>query len=52
MIGVVRGQRNVTDTKRESRFVESRTHYPLGLSETVQAAFVWDLIPPEWHSSE
>ncbi len=47
VIGIVRGMRSVTDTARESRFVERRTHYPLGLSEVMHAALVWDLIPGE-----
>lgn len=48
IIGIVRGMRSVTDTKRESRFVESRSHYPLGISEVMQASLVWDFVPKDW----
>ena len=34
--------RNVTDTRKESRFVESRTHYPLGITESLQVVLVRD----------
>jgi len=44
VIGVVRGMRNITDTVKESRFVERRTHYPLGISEVLHARFVRDVI--------
>jgi hypothetical protein len=50
IIGIVRGMRSVTDTTRESRFVERRTHYPLGLSEVLQAALIWDFVPGEWQT--
>ena len=46
VVGVIRGMRQLTDTTRESRFVERRTVYPLGLSEVVQAALIWEMIPP------
>ena len=45
ILGFVRGMRNITDTSRESRFVEKRTHYPLGISEVTAAPFLFDLIP-------
>ena len=45
LIGVVRGMRNVTDTVKESRFVERRTHYPLGIAEVLHAALVREMIP-------
>ena len=50
IIGIVRGMRSVTDTTRESRFVERRMHYPLGISEVLQVALVWDFVPREWKS--
>ena len=45
ILGFVRGMRNITETSRESRFVEKRTHYPLGISEVTAAPFLLDLIP-------
>ncbi len=51
IIGIVRGMRSVTDTTRESRFVERRMHYPLGISEVLQAALVWDFVPRDWKAS-
>jgi hypothetical protein len=44
VIGVVLGMKNITDTTKESRFVERKTHYPLGLSEVLHAAFARDLV--------
>ena len=52
IIGIVRGMRSVTDTTRESRFVERKMHYPLGLSEVLQAALIWDFVPGEWQAKE
>ena len=34
----------ITDTDKESRFVERRTNYPLGVSEILHAIFARDLI--------
>jgi hypothetical protein len=45
VLGFVRGMRNITDTTRESRFVEKRVHYPLGIAEVTPASFLLDLIP-------
>ena len=44
LVGIVRGMRSVTDTVKESRFAERRTHYPLGISEVLHAAMVRELI--------
>lgn len=44
VIGIVAGMRNITDTVRESRFVERSTHHPLGISEVLHAALVRDLV--------
>ena len=44
IIGVVRGMRSLTETVKESRFVERRTHYPLGLSEVMHATIVREMI--------
>ena len=44
VVGLVRGMRNVTDTVKESRFVERRRHYPLGVSEVLHATLVRGLI--------
>lgn len=48
VIGIVRGMRNITDTVKESRFVERKTHYPLGISEVLHAALARDLILEQW----
>jgi len=40
IIGVVRSMRNITDTVSESRFVQRRTHYPLGIAEVVTTTLV------------
>jgi hypothetical protein len=37
VVGVVRGMRNITETIKESRFVERRIHHPLGISEVLHA---------------
>ena len=52
LIGFVRGMRNITDTTRESRFVEKRVHYPLGIAEVTPASFLLDLIPAPEPTSE
>lgn len=44
VVGFVLGMRNITDTVKESRFVERRTHYPLGISEVIHATFARELI--------
>lgn len=44
VLGFVRGMRSIVDTAKESRFVERKTQYPLGLSEVVHAAFARELI--------
>ncbi len=48
VIGLVRGMRSIVDTAKESRFVERKTQYPLGISEVLQAALVRDLIGENW----
>ena len=45
ILGFVRGMRNITDTTRESRFIEKRVHYPLGIAEITAASHLLDLIP-------
>jgi hypothetical protein len=47
VIGIVAGMRNITDTVKESRFVERKTHYPLGISEVLHVAFARELIAGE-----
>lgn len=44
VIGFVHGMRNITDTVKESRRVERKTNYPLGISEVTQAIFVREMI--------
>ncbi len=44
MIGIVRGMRNIVDATKESRFVERRTQFPLGVSEVLHAALARQLI--------
>ncbi|NNC86895.1 MAG: trypsin-like peptidase domain-containing protein [Akkermansiaceae bacterium] len=44
VIGFVRGMRNITDTEKESRFVERKIDYPLGVSEVLHAVFARELI--------
>lgn len=44
VIGIVRGMRSVTDMVKDSRFVERRTHYPLGISEVLHATLLRELI--------
>ena len=48
VIGIIRGMRNITDTVKESRFVEKKTHYPLGISEVLHAVLARDLILEQW----
>lgn len=48
VIGIVRGMRNITDTVKESRYVERKTHYPLGISEALHAALARELIEEQW----
>ncbi len=48
ILGIVRGMRNITDTVKESRFVERRTHYPLGISEVLHAVFAREVIDANW----
>jgi hypothetical protein len=36
--------RNITETVRESRFVERRTNYPLGITEALHASLARELI--------
>ncbi len=52
VVGIVRGMRNITDTVKESRFVERKTHYPLGISEVLQAALAAELIRETWPVKE
>lgn len=47
VIGVVRGMRSITDTVKESRFVERKTRYPLGISEVLHATLVRGLVAPD-----
>jgi hypothetical protein len=51
VIGIVRGMRNITDTVKESRFVERKTHYPLGVSEVLHAVLARELIEQSWPSN-
>ena len=44
VIGVVQGKRRITDTVKESRFVERITHYPLGISEVLPATLARELL--------
>lgn len=44
VLGVVRGMRNITETVRESRFVERKINYPLGITEALHAALARELI--------
>lgn len=44
VIGIVRGMRTLFDTVKESRFVERRTLYPLGLAEIMHASFAREVI--------
>lgn len=44
VVGIVRAMRNITDTVKESRFVERRTHFPLGISEALHATLARELI--------
>ncbi len=44
LIGIVTGMRSITDTIKESRFVERRTHYPLGITEALHATFAREII--------
>jgi hypothetical protein len=44
VVGIVRGMRNITETLRESRFVERKLNYPLGITEVLQASFARDLL--------
>jgi Trypsin-like peptidase domain len=48
VIGIVRGMRSITDTVKESRYVERKTNYPLGISEVLHAALARDLILEQW----
>lgn len=52
VIGIVRGMRNITDTVKESRFVERKTHYPLGISEVLHAALARELIEEHWPAGQ
>jgi len=44
VIGIIRGMRRITETLKESRFVERRIHYPLGISEVLHATFLRTII--------
>lgn len=48
VIGIVRGMRNITDTVKDSRFVERKTSYPLGISEVLHAVFAREVIEANW----
>jgi len=48
VIGIIRGMRNIIDTVKESRFVERKTQYPLGISEALHAAFAREVIEANW----
>jgi hypothetical protein len=52
VIGIVRGMRNIVDTKKESRYVETKTTYPLGISEVLHAAFAREVICENWPEGE
>ncbi len=44
IIGIVRSMINVSDTVNESRFVQRRTDYPLGISEVIASVAVHELL--------
>ncbi|TWT81030.1 Trypsin [Planctomycetes bacterium CA13] len=44
VVGMILGMRNITETVRESRFVERKTDYPLGIAEVLHAVFARELI--------
>ena len=44
ILGITRGMQNITDTVKESRFVEKRSDYPLGIAVVVHAKFAAKLI--------
>ena len=44
LLGIVTGMRNITDTVKESRFAERRTHYPLGITEALHAVLAREVI--------
>ena len=44
VLGIVRGMRNITDTVKESRFVERKTDYPMGITEVLHVVFARELI--------
>ncbi|MHB8897267.1 MAG: trypsin-like serine protease [Thermoguttaceae bacterium] len=48
VLGIVRGMRSIVDTTKESRFVERRVQYPLGIGEVLQAALAGDVIRQNW----
>ena len=48
VIGIIRGMRNITDTVKESRFVEKKIHYPLGISEVLHATLAKEVILEHW----
>jgi len=44
MVGIIRGMRNITDTVKESRFVERKTDYPLGITEVLHVVLAREMI--------
>ena len=44
VVGVLVGKHSITDTSKESRFVERKTFYPLDISFAVHASFVRTMI--------
>lgn len=44
IVGVVRGMRNITETVRESKFIERKINYPLGITEVLQARLARDVV--------
>lgn len=44
IVGIVVGKHQITDTKKESRYVERKTHFPLNISYAVHASFARQMI--------
>jgi len=44
IVGIVSGQHRITETVKESKYVERQVHYPLGLSFAVHASYARTMI--------
>ncbi|MEM7010971.1 MAG: serine protease [Verrucomicrobiota bacterium] len=44
IVGIVVGKHQITDSSKESRYVEKKTHYPLNISYAVHASFARQMI--------